>query len=397
MKILFVDHLADLGGAEINLLNIVSHLDPQRIRPVITCPGEGPFPDKIRELDIPFVSLTPCRNWGATNMLRNAGILATFVNILPVFGEYLKVIANLRAIIVRESPDLVYLNTLKAGFFGSVASKLAGVPMVQHVQDIVSPESMNPVFRYLQYSCFRLMNHPLIAISDAVKVSLMQLGVKPSKIVRIYNGLDLCRFSPGADTAAIRQEFGIPPHLPAVGIVARLMRWKGQQAFIEAISRVRADARFFIVGGLFWEEREYESELKALAVKLGVDHKVEFLGHRDDIPSIMNLMDVVVHASTRPEPFGLTIIEAMASGRPVIGTRGGGVPEIIAHGETGYLVEPNDPNEMAQRIDQLLEDPDLRAHMGKAARRRVEKCFDINCTARGIEGFLLAFAGQGKA
>lgn len=396
MKILFVDHLADLGGAEINLLNIVSNLDPQRVQPVITCPGEGPFPDKIRELGIPFVPLTRHRDWGATNMLRNAGVLATITKIIPVFGGYLRVIANLRAIIVREAPDLVYLNTLKAGVFGGVASKLAGVPMVQHVQDIVSPESMNPIFRFIQSGCFRFLNHPLIAISDAVKLSLAQLRVEPSRIARIYNGLDLCRFSPRADSAAIKREFGLPPDMLTVGIVARLMRWKGQEVFIEAISRVHSDARFFIVGGLFWEEREYENELKALAARLGVGHKVEFLGHRDDIPNIMNLLDVVVHASIRPEPFGLTIIEAMAAARPVIGTRGGGVPEIISHGETGYLVEPNNPDEMAQRIDQLLENPRLRADMGKAARQRVEKYFDITQTARGIEGFL-AFAGQGKA
>ena len=128
---------------------------------------------------------------------------------------------------------------------------------------------------------------------------------------------------------------------PCVALVGRITRWKGQHIFLQAAAWVHRrfpEARFQIVGAALFDEKAYEAEIRELAVKLGVQNYVDFLGFRSDIPQYMAGIDLLVHASITGEPFGQVIIEAMASGKPVVATNGGGVPEIVVHGETGLLV-----------------------------------------------------------
>lgn len=391
MKILFVDHLGDLGGAEINMLNIIRHLDRTRFTPIVTCPSYGPLYERIVADDIAFESLSEIQGWGTTNMIRRSSSLASLLQILPLTGRYLQVVLNLRKIIARVKPDLLYLNTLKAGLIGGIAGKLCGVPIVQQMQDLVDPEEMNPLFRTLLRSSLKFLNPPLIAISDAVGQSLVALGVGPDKVTRIHNGIDIGQFQKmeEAEKALLKRSFRLQPDRVTVGITARLMQWKGQEVFIRAIPHVKSEAQFVIIGGLFWEEPDYEEKLRKLANELGVADKVHFLGHQKDMSRAINLLDLMVHASIRPEPFGLTIIEAMSTSLPVIATNRGGVPEIVQHQQTGLLVEPDDPEQLGRALNELLDDKQRLTQMGIAGRRRVEDCFDLTCTVKDIEELLL--------
>jgi glycosyltransferase involved in cell wall biosynthesis len=151
-----------------------------------------------------------------------------------------------------------------------------------------------------------------------------------------------------------------------------------------------------LVGDATFGEKSFVDELKEMCRELGVAEKVVFTGFRDDVPVIMRSIDLLVHASTLPEPFGMVLIEAMAASRPVVATRAGGVQEIVDSGVTGILVPPGDEDAMARAIVEILSDGGLRQRMGEAGLRRVEERFSRDETTRGIEREMLAILEERK-
>lgn len=132
-------------------------------------------------------------------------------------------------------------------------------------------------------------------------------------------------------------------------------------------------------------EEAYEREIRALTTKLGLDDVVEFTGFRSDVHGAIEALDVLVHASTSGEPFGQVVIEGMVSGKPVVATNGGGIPEIVVDGVTGTLVPMGESEPMANAILSLLDDPERAQSMGERGRQRVLQRFTINITARNME------------
>jgi glycosyltransferase involved in cell wall biosynthesis len=134
--------------------------------------------------------------------------------------------------------------------------------------------------------------------------------------------------------------------------------------------------RFVVVGGAHFSEPNYPNELKALARSLGIEAVVEFAGHQEDVPQWMGAMDVVVHASTSPEPLGMVILEAMAMGKPVIASDAGGPREVIRHGDNGLLTPPGDARALAEAVLEVLRDENLRKHLGERGRETARQ-FDV--------------------
>jgi glycosyltransferase involved in cell wall biosynthesis len=215
----------------------------------------------------------------------------------------------------------------------------------------------------------------------------------------VYCGVDLKRFSPdhAAQGERLRRDLGIVPGAPVVGMVGRFERWKGQHVFLRAAAHVRRrfpETVFLVVGDtLFGLQPGYKTELEQLALELGLKDSVRFLGFREDMPALYAAMDVVVHASTTPEPLGLVILEAMACARAVVAADAGGPRETVLDGVTGFLTPPGDPESLAERLISLLEDPAQRSRMGQAGRRRVEECFGMDRMARLLEDAYLGVAG----
>jgi glycosyltransferase involved in cell wall biosynthesis len=176
-----------------------------------------------------------------------------------------------------------------------------------------------------------------------------------------------------------------------VGLVGRLTRWKGQHVFLEAAAQVRQqfpNTKFRIIGSAMFGEESYEQEIRALSRSLGLEDCVEFTGFRNDVPRLVDQLDILVHASTTGEPFGQVITEGMLAAKPVIATRGGGVPEIVQHDSTGLLVPMGDADAMAEAICALLSNPDLARAMGKAARERALQHFVVEKTVPRLEAIL---------
>ena len=180
----------------------------------------------------------------------------------------------------------------------------------------------------------------------------------------VYNAIDTVRFAPGVgDGARLDGLAGLPAALEGtvrVGLVATYARWKGQDLFMMAISRVQSvrPARFYIVGGPIYKtagSQFSEEELRELAGKLGVADRLAFVPFQAETADAFRALDVVIHASTHPEPFGRTIVEAMACSRPVVVANAGGASELFTEGKDALGVTPGDPDALAQAMDRLID------------------------------------------
>jgi glycosyltransferase involved in cell wall biosynthesis len=222
----------------------------------------------------------------------------------------------------------------------------------------------------------------LLANSKASLAALRRLrpGVE-SRLITLGTPI---RPVPEAEARAARAALGVPADGSLIGVFGRLQRWKGQDVFVEAalqVARARPGSRFIVVGGsVFGLEPAFLEGLKRRVSESGLTERVMFTGFRTDVPALMAACDIVCHTSRVPEPFGMVIIEAMALGRPVIASRGGGPTEIIESGTSGILVAPEDPEALASEMLRLCDDSGERRRLGDNAARRVKDSFDIETT-----------------
>ncbi len=370
--VLFLDHTAKLGGAEIALLHLLQQLNKQKFEPVAVLGEAGALAEKLSESGIETYVL-PLDS--AITDARKDGLGAHSLLQLAAIGKTLKYCQRLSRFIRSRRIDLIHTNSLKADLIGGVCSWLTGVPVVWHVHDRINADYLpKTVARLFQLLC-RIMPDFVVANSMATLKSIRLPSNSRSAVV--YEGV-LARDA----TQKTNQVDGL------VGLVGRLTRWKGQHIFLEAAARVRRQfpkTRFQIIGSAMFGEEAYEQEIRALATSLKLDDCVEFMGFRKDVPRLVDQLDVLVHASTTGEPFGQVITEGMLAAKPVVATRGGGVPEIVQHGLTGLLVPMGNSDAMADAICSLLSNPENAQKMGRAGRERALQYFTVERTAPRLE------------
>lgn len=375
-RILFIDHTAALSGGELALLNLVRHLDRTRFEPVVLLFSGGPLVERLSLAGVethilplsPGVARTRKESLGPKSLLGPGKVLASVA-----------FVARVRRFIARNRFDLVHTNSLKADLLGGLAARLARKPLVWHVHDRIEPDylpkSVVAVFRLLA----RILPHVVVANSWATLATLRLPARKLSHV--IPPGIDPTPFAVAETTTQNRDHGGHP----LVAIVGRISPWKGQHVFLRAAALVHAkfpDARFQIIGSAMFGEQEYERSLHALVTDLGLNGLVEFTGFVEDVPALLRRLDLLVHASTSPEPFGQVLVEAMAAAKPVVATGGGGVAEIVENEITGLLVPMDDPYATAQAITRLFEMPSTAHEMGLRGRQRVLDHYTIRRTAR---------------
>ncbi|MBI4830362.1 MAG: glycosyltransferase [Candidatus Lindowbacteria bacterium] len=384
-ELLIVDHHQDLvGGGEVVLLRLLPHFDRNKYNLTVACVLGGTLAERIESMGIRVIPLDVTPRVTSTNVIQETSNLNAARYVLSSWGEFLRIVKRIRRQIRRENVSLLYTNSLKSCVLSALAAMGTKAAVVHHMHDICDPKKFNlPMLLALKWA-IRYGVQAVVSISKAVTDSLTGVGVDARKIHTIHNGIDLDNY-PSLPAREAKKRLGLDPEAPVVGHVARLMRWKGQDFFLRAASRVKTDARFLVVGGLYWEDPDYEKELRRLAKDLGLQDRVMFLGHREDVPQVTRAMDVLAHTSTKPEPFGLAIIEAMASEKPVVAFDNGGIPEIIEAGRTGILTTPLDEKEFARALDELLSDPNRALEMGKAGRERVERLFTLKAQSEKIQ------------
>jgi glycosyltransferase involved in cell wall biosynthesis len=220
----------------------------------------------------------------------------------------------------------------------------------------------------------------VLAISEIIHRNVLETTpVAPGRVLTLHDAVDMAAFSHDPELRkATRQEFGYNDNNVVVGFVGRFSRGKGHEEFLHAaeeIMRSRPNTRFLIVGEASAGEEHYEREIKLLCTTLGLGDAVAFAGYRRDIRNILSAIDLFAFPS-HAESFGVSLIEAMAAGLASVASSSDGVLDIVTDGETGLLVPPKNPRELAVALMRLMDDPSLRDQLGRAARERVMEKFE---------------------
>lgn len=369
-RVLYLNHAARPSGAEFALWRMLGARDCQRVQATILFGEEGPAADFMREIGVE-THVLPLADKVREVRKDTLGVGA-FLHLgrLASLGVYAVQVA---AFAVRHRIQIIHTNTIKAHIYGLLVGRLTGLPVVWHLRDIVNdsyfPRKAVRVIRFLA----RHVPRYVIGVSQSV-IEQLQLNDAGRRSRVILDGLTDRELTAEMNTrSALSSKTGV-----RIGIVGRLAPWKGQHVFIDAAARVLAagyNVEFAIIGAPLFGEGDYETGLRRRAESLGIADHVRFEGFKKDVTTELRNLDLLVHASTTGEPFGQVIVEGMAVGLPVVATRGGGVPEIVTHGENGLLTRMNDAADLAGALISLLDDPADAQRLGSNGYRHVRHHF----------------------
>ncbi|MEO6029932.1 MAG: glycosyltransferase family 4 protein [Candidatus Binatia bacterium] len=379
-RILFVEASVGgvLGGSLTGILQLIDRIDRSRFAPSLLLYQEKEVIPQLEAAGVPVHVLPPQPGWlpdGGRGRVGRALLRLQEITSV-VLPRSRAVLAHLHS----ARPDIVYLaNGVSPNVDALVAAARAGIPTLVHEKGYrrIGPRE-RVMSRWIDV---------FVGMTDLVTAHARSRGVQARRHLTIYDGIDCEHFAPGGG-ASVRRELGIRPDAPVVGIVGHIQGWKGQDLVVQAMAQLRdrhPELRCLIVGGVHRQGAEYAERMRARIAAEGLADQVILTGARRDVAACLDAMDIAIHASTNPEPFGRVLIEAMALERPLIAPREGGPLEIVVDGETGLLIPPRDPNALATAIDRLVADPELRHRMGAAARARVDAVFDIRHHVRAME------------
>jgi len=347
-RVVFLDHTAVLSGGELALLALLPELD---VEAHVILAADGPLAERLRAAGV-SVEVLPLAD--ETRELRRARTAVEApLHAVRTLGHAWRLARRLREL----DPDLVHTNSLKADIYGGIAARLARVPCVWHVRDRIAPDYLPRTAVLLVRLAARLLPSAIVANSESTLATLPRRRhsvVVPSPVAL-------------APTAPNRSADGL-----RVGMLGRVAPWKGQHVFLAAFASAFPDggATARVIGAPLFgsDEEEYERKLHSQAEALGISGRVEFRGFREDVGAELAELDVLVHASTLPEPFGQTVVQGMAAALPVVAANAGGPAELVEDGTTGVLYPPGDTAALAAVLRTLAADPELRLRLGNAAR-----------------------------
>ena len=378
MKILYLSACSQLGGAERVLLDMLAAIRAANsevsLRVVTT--EDGPLVSECRALGVEATVVhLPKRVAG----LGDAASEQSLLNLFTAAPSILAYLLRLRRVIRSFAPDVIHTNGFKVHVLGAFA-KPRTAALVWHIHDFVSSRPvMAKLLRRLSGFC-----DVAVANSGAVAADVRAVCGERVEVKTVQNAVDLQRFSSTGAAADVDELAGMRPSVPdtiRIGLVATLARWKGHETFLRAMSLLPSDlpVRGYIIGGAIYQtygSQHSLGELRALADKLGVADRVGFTGFIDDTASAMRALDIVVHASTEREPFGLVIAEAAACGKSIIASQNAGATELMHDGVDFSSHDAGDSLSLAVEIMQLATDANLRNRLGAGARVTAVRVFD---------------------
>jgi len=381
LKILFYNHTAQVSGAERVLLMILSRLNRDQFTPVVLCPA-GPMMKMASALGV------PCQNVEQLS----ARFTWRLDHLFRYVISFTRAIREVRSRAISLQPDIIHANSIRAGLVMTFATAGLDVPVIWHAHDLLPQHPLSTAIRF--FACASRRNS-ILAVSHAVADRFRGLLIRrfsqrvPVRV--IHNAVDLECFQPNSESRReIRRALGITENERVVGVVGHLTPNKGQLELIEAfaaVSRETSDVVLLVVGeALFNRRADYEKCLERTASSVAVTDRVRFLGPRDDVPALMQGFDLLV-VNSRTEGFPLAVLEGLASGTPVLATAVGGTPEMIRHGENGWLVPARDNHSLAAAILRLLSDPELRAKLARCGRQEASTHYSAERYISDMQSF----------
>jgi D-inositol-3-phosphate glycosyltransferase len=367
MRVLFVHPSGSLHNPVLTVFaQVARHLDRDRFEAhiAVDLDAEGTLP--LGEAE---VNVTRWRIAGAGR----PGSAAQAATAMAALARYVR----------RTGIDVVHCEgTASGGGTGLVISRLSRTRLLLHLHEVLGrypggERQRSPMRQRVERATARRADH-VVAVSEFIAADVGAAGIVRAPIDVVPNGVDLDRFTPGRDGAGMRREYGIGEDEPLALQLGRVVGHKRHRDFIEALALARREVpglRGLVVG---WDDPgspPSADDLRQKCAELGLGDAVVVADGRPEAPELMAAADVLVSPGV-DESSGLVALEAMASGKPVIGARSGGTIEIVVDGETGFLVEPKAPAALAEKLAMLASDRELRIRMGTAGRRRTEREFD---------------------
>jgi glycosyltransferase involved in cell wall biosynthesis len=369
-RVVYLDHVARLSGGEIALARALPAL-LDRVEPHVILGEDGPLVDRLRhdKINVEVIPMPTAAREVRKDDVRPRSLgwrsLATSVSYVWRLRQRLRVIR----------PDLVHTNSLKSALYGGVAGRLAGIPVIWHIRDRISPDYLPAAAIRLVRMAARILPSGVIANSHTTLETLpgLQKGFVVANTV-VYDPI-------GETPTQNRTDEGIY----RVAVLGRLASWKGQNIFLDAFARAfpDGDCEAWIIGSAMFGEDDFVASLHAQAQRLGVSQRVVFRGFQEDVWSELAQIDVLVHCSLTPEPFGQVVVEGMAAGVPVIASAAGGPTEIISNHVDGILTPPGDVAALAAAMRRLHDDAPLCRRLVTEGRKTAFR-YSPQRTATGL-------------
>lgn len=369
LRILFVHNGADLYGASRSLLRLSCRLHRDGHAVQVVLPWDGPLVAEVKRAGVRAV-IHPNLGMITRRIFQSSSaLLGSMMRLLLSIFELWRIVRQFR-------PDVIHTNTALILAPGIVA-KLARRPHVWHVRESFGEFPL--LMRWFQWFMFWLSSR-IVCVSESV-AGQFERRIR-RKIVVVHNGIPLDEFAPVSSqrVRAFREHYGLDGHR-VVGVVGRIkLGRKGQDTFVQAASLLKQKfpkVRFVCIGSPFPGNDEHLRNLLQMVQDLGLQKQFVYTGDVEDIKAAYSALSISVLPSALPEPFGGVVIEAMAMGKAVVGTRIGGTVEQIDDGVTGFLVEPDNPRALAGAIERLLVDGAVCEQMGANGRRRYLERFEF--------------------
>lgn len=385
-RIVFVDHAAVLGGAELSLLDIA---EAHRDHAEVALFEDGPFRAALEQRG---VTVTILGDGSALRSIKKGSVVPGARALLGV----LSTARRLRSL--ARGAAVLYTNSPKSMIVSAFATVGAATPVIWHLRDILGVEHFSRVNRSIAIMLANRRVFRVIANSQATADAFVAAGGDANRVRVVHNGIDAVPFDALAPTARhdMRASLGIPPDAFVAGSFSRLHPWKGQHVLLDALERLPGVQALVVGGALFSGDDAYEATLRKRAEGPALSGRVHLLGARSDVPALMAACDVIVHASVLPEPFGRVLVEAMLARRPVIATDAGGVREVVRRDVTGMLVPPGDSVALADAIARIRAEPALASSLVAAGASDARARFSRPAMLRGVAAVLDELSGAAR-
>ncbi|HXB62648.1 MAG TPA: glycosyltransferase [Acidobacteriaceae bacterium] len=367
-RILYVNHTGTVSGAERILLHMLDVLDRNRYEPVVMCPAEGALASLAEARGVDTVCIPALQ----ARFTANPFTLAKYLRSLAT------TILSMRREIRALAPQGIHANTVRAGIAATLATIGSRTPVLWHVQDDLPRHPLSSAIRMLAFLSRRTQ---IIGVSRATTARFRGALPFGTRTEVLYNTVDLSRFTLRSECEPwLKRELGLRDNDFLCCAIGQITPRKGLKGLISALHRIAADAphiHLAIVGSpLFNRDAAYRDALIAQVKRLGLADRVHFTGERSDVAAVLRATDLLVHNANQ-EPFGLVLVEAMATGTPVLATRVGGIPEIVEHDHTGTLVPAKDSVALAATLRALAIDPERVAAYIRPAHEFVHAHFSL--------------------
>jgi glycosyltransferase involved in cell wall biosynthesis len=366
MRVLYVNHTSRVSGGERSLLGLLAAL-PSATSAAVACP-EGELAARLRAAGVEVFPIH-----GTDGSLRLSPIATP-----RALAEMALAAAQVRRATARFGADVVHANSVRAGLLvaGRRGHRLPRT--VVHVRDCLPPGRASGL-------ALRAVAGADLVIANSA-YTRERLGPAAARARVVHNAVELDRYPAPLSAPAARARLGLGASAPVLAVVAQITPWKGQDDAVEALAMLgpeQPDAQLLLVGAVKFDSPStrhdngaYLRGLQARVAELGLGERVRLLGEREDVPEILAAVDLLL-APSWEEPFGRSIVEAMAAGVPVLATEVGGPAEIVSPGRTGLLLAPRDPRAWAEAIAGLLRDRPRLAALGLRGREEAGRRFGI--------------------